>query len=45
MKTSRSQKDPMLPGELILLLVIIVIGLLAGLALNPIMELLNYFKK
>ena len=45
MKTSRSQKDPLLPGELTLLLVIIAIGLLVGLALNPIMELLNYFKK
>jgi hypothetical protein len=44
MKTSRSQKDPLFPGELIPLLIIIGIGLLADFALNPIVEMLNYFK-
>jgi hypothetical protein len=45
MKTSRSEKDPLLPPELVILLPIIIIAVLAGLLLDPIMVLLNYFKK
>jgi hypothetical protein len=45
MKTSRSEKDPLLPPELVILLVIIIIAVLAGLLLDPITVLLNYFKK
>ncbi len=44
MKTSRSGKDPILPGELIILLILGAVALLAGLLLNPIMYLIHYFR-
>jgi hypothetical protein len=45
MKTSRSEKDPLLPPELMILVIIGVIAVIAGLLLDPITMLLNYFKK
>jgi hypothetical protein len=45
MKTSRNERDPLLPPELVILVIIGVIAIFAGLLLDPIMALLNYFKK
>jgi hypothetical protein len=45
MKTSRSQKDPLLPWDLWVLAIIGIIALLAGLLLNPIVNVINFFEK
>jgi hypothetical protein len=45
MKTSRDEKDPLLPPELWFLLIIGAMAVLAGLALGPITMLMHYFQK
>ncbi|MCE0497884.1 MAG: hypothetical protein LV481_08070 [Methylacidiphilales bacterium] len=43
MKTSRKEKDPLLPPELWVLVIIGVIALIAGLMLNPVLAIMNWF--
>jgi len=45
MKTSRSQKDPLLPDEVWLLLPIVFIAVISGLLLPWITAFIEYLKK